>query len=397
MLEDHKVAAIVSEPKSGAAGSLSRAWLSTLPLYLGFAATGVGVALPGATLPALLLRWHLSDAQGGQLFLFAWIGSSLGALAVRGTLRRCLIAGCAGIVLSSFGLVAGAGSAAQADLWMAALGAGLGLTMTSISLLRQMANEQSATELIRLNFVWALGACICPALAERTLRFGDLRPLIGGLGAVFLALGLWTMTQSRLSAEIAETAGRWTAIRRVPPALVLMTMLITGVEASAGGWLATYSRRNGAGVVGVIAAPTCLWAGLLLSRLVWAMWAHQWSARQIVRSSLTVMAAAGILLIASSGGWTLLLAAFCLGFGIGPVYPLLLSAVLGFARTGSIFFLAGVGSACVPWLTGVSAAAQGSLRTGLLVPVVATFAILSMAWLTGPTAWADKSVGSGND
>ncbi|GAC1415483.1 MAG: hypothetical protein NVSMB62_03300 [Acidobacteriaceae bacterium] len=368
-----------------------------MPLYLGFVATGIGVALPGATLPALLVRWHMSDAQGGRLFLFAWVGSSLGALAVRGKLRRSLLAGCAGIAVGAFGLIAGAGSATQANLWMAAYGGGLGLTMTSISLLRQKANEHSGTELIRLNFVWALGACLCPALAERTLRFGDLRSLLGGLGAVFIVLALWTMTETALNDQIAQTADRWLALRRVPPALVLMTMLVTGIEASAGGWLATYSRRNGDGLTGTIAAPTCLWSGLLLSRLVWAVWAQQWSARRIVRSSVALMAAAGIFLIVSSGGWTLLAAAFCLGFGIGPVYPLLLTAVLRFARTGSIFFLAGVGSACLPWLTGVSAGAQGSLRIGLLVPVVAIFATLSMAWLVQPKAWGNSSARSASE
>src|ERR1035437_5363598 len=61
--------------------------LAAAPLYLGFAAAGGGVALPGALLPVMMLRWHLQDEQGGRLFLLAWIGSSLGALLVRGSLR----------------------------------------------------------------------------------------------------------------------------------------------------------------------------------------------------------------------------------------------------------------------------------------------------------------------
>ena len=45
-------------------------------LYLGFAATGVGVALPGALLPLLLRRWSLSDARGG-LLLFCFFSRRL--------------------------------------------------------------------------------------------------------------------------------------------------------------------------------------------------------------------------------------------------------------------------------------------------------------------------------
>ena len=64
----------------------------TIPLYLGFAATGVGVALPGAILPTLLLRWHLGDEGAGRLFFLAFLGSSLGALLTR-SLRLTLAAG----------------------------------------------------------------------------------------------------------------------------------------------------------------------------------------------------------------------------------------------------------------------------------------------------------------
>ena len=65
----------------------------TLLLYAGFLGTGVGVALPGVLLPVFLLNWHLRDEQAGRLFLLAWAGSSLGALAVRGSLRTCLALG----------------------------------------------------------------------------------------------------------------------------------------------------------------------------------------------------------------------------------------------------------------------------------------------------------------
>ena len=41
----------------------------------------------------MLQRWHLQDEQGGRLFLLAWIGSSLGALLVRGSMRTVLLCG----------------------------------------------------------------------------------------------------------------------------------------------------------------------------------------------------------------------------------------------------------------------------------------------------------------
>jgi fucose permease len=70
-------------------------------------------------------------------------------------------------------------------------------------------------------------------------------------------------------------------------------------------------------------------------------------------------------------------ASLCLGFGIGPTYPLLLAWALRFRCGGSIFFLAGVGSAALPWLMGLISGRHHSLRVGLMVP------ILGSAWMVG--------------
>ena len=364
--------------------------LAAAPLYLGFAATGIGVALPGALLPAMLLRWHLQDEQGGRLFLLAWIGSSLGALMVRGSLRNTLLFGSIAIAIGAIGLSFCTGRGPGA--WMALYGVGLGLTMTSISLVRQRQSGGSGTELVRLNLLWAIGACACPSLTIRALTSGDIRPALCGLAACFVALAAWTAFQADLTIEAAgtKTAHPWTIFRKVPPGLIVMTVLITGIEASAGGWLATYARRGEHGIAGAVAAPTCFWAGLLLSRLFWSVctrWVtHDWT----IRCSVALMGGASVLLISGGSGLLILVAAFCLGFGIGPTYPLLLTWALRFQRNGAIFFLAGVGSACLPWVTGFVSAQQHSLRMGLAVPMIASLAMVTMSLILPLELWNKK-------
>jgi len=364
---------------------------SAVPLYLGFAATGVGVALPGALLPAMLLRWRLQDAQAGRLFLLAWIGSSLGALLVRGPLRRMLLSGGVAVALGAAGL--GFCAARAADAWMAVYGLGLGLAMTSISLMRQQQSLAGGTELVRLNLLWAIGACACPSLTIRAQTTGDIRPVLFGLAACFALLAAWMVFQRDLTTpeNAANTARPWTVFLAVPPGLMLMTLLITGIEASAGGWLATYARRGGYGIAEAVAAPSCFWAGLLLSRLFWSV-CDRWLTHDLtVRGSIALMSAAAVLLIASGNGLLILIAAFCLGFGIGPTYPLLLSWGLRFHRGGAIFFLAGVGSACLPWLTGMVSSRQHSLRVGLAVPMVATLMMLTMSAILPLERWNRKN------
>ena len=364
--------------------------LAIAPLYLGFAATGVGVALPGALLPVMLLRWHFQDEQGGRLFLLAWVGSSLGALLVHGSMRTVLFCGSIAVALGAVGLSFCAGGGA--DACMALYGSGLGLTMTSISLIRQRQSGGTGTELVRLNLLWAIGACACPSLTIRALTTGDIRPVLCGLALCFVVLAAWTIFETGLTIEaaVAATAHPWTIFRAVPAGLIVMTLLITGIEASAGGWLATYARRGGYGVAGAIAAPSCFWAGLLLSRFFWSVcntWlTHDWT----VRASVALMGGASAVLIASGSGWLLLLAAFCLGFGIGPTYPLLLAWALRFHRGGAIFFLAGVGSACLPWLTGFVSTQSHSLRVGLAVPMAATLIMVTLSLLLPLRIWSKQ-------
>jgi fucose permease len=362
--------------------------LATAPLYLGFAAAGVGVALPGALLPAMLLRWHLQDEQAGRLFLLAWIGSSLGALLVRGSMRTALLCGSISIALGATGL-----SFCQANTtaaWMAFYGLGLGLTMTSISLIRQQQSGGSGTELVRLNLLWAIGACACPSLTASALTAGNIGPVLRGLAFCFAALGVWTICQKELKTEgaVSPAAHPWMLLRAVPFGLIVMTLLITGIEASAGGWLATYARRGGYGIAGAIAAPTCFWAGLLLSRLFWSLCSRRLTHDWTVRGSVALMGGASVLLIAAGSGPLLLAAAFCLGFGIGPTYPLLLAWALRFHRGGTIFFLAGVGSACLPWLTGLVSARQHSLRVGLAVPMTATLIMVTLSLVLPLGRWS---------
>ena len=358
----------------------------TLPLYLGFAATGVGVALPGALLPTLMLRWHMNDEQGGRLFLMAWIGSSLGSLLVRGSLKRTLMLGSLAISVAALALALCGGLAA--DGWMLVYGAGLGTTMTSASLLRQRQATRLSAEMVRLNLVWALGAFVCPSLTVRALTAGIIAPLLFGIAACFLLLAAWMAFEpdTRLPAAAGKRWSPWRVFLRVPASVILMTMLITGVEASAGGWLATYTRRSGHGVAATIAAPTCFWAGLLLSRLFWSFAEGRFTAQAIVRGSLALMVLASIALVATSSSGVVLLAAFLLGFGIGPTYPLLLAWALPFDQSGAIFFLAGVGSSVLPWLTGILSGEHGSLRIGLLVPMAGSLAMLLIALVSRPQA-----------
>ena len=276
-------------------------------------------------------------------------------------------------------------------------GLGLGGTMTAISLLLQRRTQGQSQALVRLNLLWALGASLCPVLALSTLRTGKPGAILYPLALCFFALMLWAVREEAGEREATGDARPGTVLSRhvsgrqrmqrfavffhsVPPVLILLVMLATGIEAATGGWLATYATRGGDAFAGIVAAPTCLWAGVLLSRLFWSVMPRVKQERFVIQGSLVLMAGAALTLLEARHGWPFFCAALLLGAGVGPIYPLLLAKALRFHASGTIFFLAGVGSAVLPWLMGFVSTHKRSLHAGFYVPAVGAcvMAVLSL-------------------
>ena len=355
--------------------------LSHTVIYLGFAATGVGMALPGSVLPILLTQWSLADRQAGLLFFLGWLGSSLGALLVRPSRVRSLAVGTLLAALGSFGMAFS--SRESCFPCMAIFGLGLGITMTSTSLLQSARNaERRGAELNRLNLVWALGACLCPTLARHSLRVASARVIFSSLGLFFALVCLWMLAFERDPATSLPTSkpspNRWD-LTLWPLSLVIVILLPTGIESSMGGWIAAYVQRTQQAISTTVTAGSCFWVGLMLSRtLASTILLIRRSERLVLIQSLCTVVTGALLLIFSKGSMGILPGVFLVGFGLGPVYPLLLAIALQYSENTAIFFVAGLGSAFFPWLTGIVSSSTSSLRTGLLVPLSASILMLAL-------------------
>ncbi len=367
--------------------------LSTLFLYLGFAGTGVGMALPGSVLPVLAAHWRLVDRDAGLLFFLAWSGTSVGALLVRPSRSFSLGLGAAILACGALGM-------AYAGRWgafvfMPLYGIGLGLTMTAVSLLQAGRHpERRGAELNRLNLVWAVGASLCPALAGPALRTNNASGIFSIVAGLFACLAAWAWTMERdplraVPIQAPQPARshrfRWETFALWPLPLMVAMLFPTGIEASMGAWIAAYVQRSQHAVAVTVTAGSCFWAGLMLSRTLWAiLLSHRPWERWVMRKSLlTVVLGAGLLLVSGTPA-VILAGIFLVGFGLGPIYPLLLAIALPYSENTLIFFVAGVGSAIFPWLTGIVSSSAGSLRVGLIVPSAAAVALLGIGWrLTG--------------
>jgi fucose permease len=350
-------------------------------------ATGVSVALPGALLPLLLRRWAIGDARGGLLLFCFFIASTTGALVSRGAMNRSVARGA---VLTAAGAVwLALASRGWGFVAMAVYGLGLGIAMTSTSLLvsRRWPAERR-TEMMRLNLLWAAGACAGPwlGLGGHALRaaVSTSRPLhvLTAIAIFFAAWAVWMWTAEGAGASdvdgvpVSETPRlkptvRW-VILTIPLPLLVILFSATGVESSTGGWLAAYTQRLGETANTTIGAATAFWAGLLSARFVHSIRrTERLKERAVLAGSAALMAAGLVVLIAGPKGMTSVVAAFAVGFGTGPMYPLALTIVLRRCESLGGFVLAGAGSAMLPLATGAISGWVHSLSAGLCVPLAA--------------------------
>jgi len=359
---------------------------SRLVLYLSFAATGMGMALPGAVLPALLAHWSLADRQAGLMFFLGWMGSSFGALMVRPSRSRSIAAGALLIAAGALGMAFS--TKASSFVSMTLFGTGLGLTMTATSLLQAARHtEKRGAELNRLNLIWAFGASTCPTLAEHSLRVASARTIFCALGIFFAAISLWALLFERdpvRTLPAARPALPWRkgwSLSLWPLSLVVVMLLPSGIESSMGGWIAAYVQRTQHAIATTVTAGSLFWIGLMLSRtLVSSLRALHRAERVVLRVSLCLVLSGALLLIADNSMLGALPGIFLIGFGLGPLFPLLLGIALQYSENTAIFFVAGVGSSFFPWMTGVVSSASGSLRIGLRVPLAAAALMLALGF-----------------
>ena len=347
--------------------------------YCIFAACGLGVVLPGTLLPQLLVRWALNDQQAGILFFLFFIGSSGGAVLARGPLSRLIALGCAAICAGNFALGISAG--VWSFVAITVLGLGLGLTMTSVSLLQSRRHaETRIAEMSRLNLIWAVGACLAPSILLRGSTHWPLQSILNAIAccfAFFCILAVFFIPDAKMPVPLPGTPSSQTKHSAVPLLLLAIVPLATGVESSAGGWLAAYSERSGLLLLGTVSTVSCFWLGLLLSRFVQSYRSVAGASKNIVlRIGPWVAAVALLLIIFQHQGLTMAVGAFGLGLGIGPIYPLVLSLLLDKGEASNSAFLAGgVGASTLPLLTGVVSGYVGSLSAGLLIPMLGATAM----------------------
>src|SRR5579859_8284513 len=162
-------------------------------LFAGFVLTGIPTVIIGPILPVFIARWALNDSQAGFFFTVQFAASLCGvwiatALTSWRGYRPPLVLGYA---LTGVGLaLLNAPTHTQALIATASFGVGYGTVTPPTNLsAAEAGGERSAGLVSLLNFAWGIGAVACSPLILLALRHRLLSPLLLtiAVGAVLLA------------------------------------------------------------------------------------------------------------------------------------------------------------------------------------------------------------------
>jgi FHS family glucose/mannose:H+ symporter-like MFS transporter len=357
-------------------------------LYAGFLFTGAMTVLLGLMLPRIAALHHLTDSESGVLLMTQFAASASGALLVRRHFERTLRRGYALMALGMVVLMSG--PEAWSALGIGVGGLGLGMAMTSTSMLvGRLFPESRGSALSLLNFCWSIGAFLCPVMVARLPGNFSVIALCAPVAVLSAGFAVAAL-MGGIAAAPLERGSRGEHSEAGVSIIVLfaaIAFLYVGTESALGGWMSTYASR-------VIAwnftrsnlAAACFWGALLLGRGVAPAVLLKVSE---LRLYLGLIAGAfiGILLVVEAHSAAVLLAgACCAGLALAPIFPLTISLFLARAgetrNAGWVFAVAGFGGAALPWITGVVSTSTHSLRTGLMVTLVADLGMLLLALLT---------------
>jgi fucose permease len=356
-------------------------WRSLAPLFIYFTVAGIITVMLGPLLPVFIERWHLTDVQAGTLFTSFFAGQFTGSWFATRNLRLSLIGGSAFSAIACATLSWTGFHGAHVALFCCGMGLSAGLTAGNV--VAGTSSNDRARVLAILNVCWGVGAIACPAIVRFTGKSFFL--FAAGLTAA-AGLLMATMDPQKNIPRSFEI----TTPRKLPlswPTVLLFAvslMLYIGCENALGGWLPSYALRNDPALKASTIA-FWYWMAELASRLLLAMVAPLFAEALIFRGSLFMLLGAqlAILLVSHPDGRFLVLATIVTGVCLGPVFPLLVAALLSATgqhpRVGALFSCASLGGALIPWLTGALSTQFGSLRMGLLAPALGVLLLLLLS------------------
>jgi MFS transporter, FHS family, glucose/mannose:H+ symporter len=364
-----------------------------LPLLsAGFVLTGIPTVIVGPILPLFISRWSLSDTQAGLFFTVQFAASLCGVWITTGlTSWRGYRPGLfLGYMLTGAGLaLLNAPTHALALVATAGFGLGYGMVIPPTNLSAAEAGGASMVSL--LNFAWGIGAVACSPLILLALQHHFLSAFLFSVAfCAFVLAGcfLFVAIPAGHHSDPVATGDASTPALAITVAISALFFIYVGTETSIGGWAAEDTKRlAGRATSLTIMAPLFFYAGLMIGRGVVPFALKRFGETRVVLAAIGLAMLGVALVLAAATPRAGILGFAISGLGCASIYPIYISwfskwyGAAARRLGGVVFSMASFGGSALPWLVGFLSTRAGSLRVGLLVPLVGCVIMLAVLGL----------------
>ncbi|MDQ3088713.1 MAG: MFS transporter [Acidobacteriota bacterium] len=380
--------------------------------YLSFILVGIVNTFLGPILPFLTEKWTINDTQAGYFLAAQSLGGMGGTIASsflfsRLSSRLILLIGFAIIALSLLGISSNVWEIGFVSSLFSGVAIGLIIPTTTL-IVSQTAKENRAAVINILNFFWAFGAILSPLLffnLDSKTRLNFLLIALTLACAIFFAILVKRRNASFNLKTLNSPTNRKPETRNQKPLLkwtgklyllgsawlfATTIFLQIGVEASLGGWLATYSKRLTVSDWWLL-VPALYWTGFLLSRVVSTFYLRRFSEKSLILNGLSLVIFGQILIISASEINLAAVGATLVGFGTAPIFPTVIAIVSTKFENKApelisyMFLLAGLSGMIFSWLIGFTASASGNLKNALFIPLLCSVILFALHFFTRNT------------
>ena len=368
-------------------------------LCFGFVLNGVIITFIGTLLPEFRARWGLDDSRAGFFFFTQFFPSFAGAL-LSGVLisKGFKPAITVGIALMGIGFALLNASTFPLALAASGIyGLGYGLSVPGTNLWAgESYGERRASALSIMNLAWGLGAIASAPLAKWMIQVSHVTLFLRAMGALGLVLAV-VLSQMRFGGSSHSVAPENSAPASVSAGTAVAALLgilffvYVGTEVGTSGWSITHAQRAAAWTgTNFMLTQSFFYAGLLGGRGASAAILLRLREATLAVGGTLLAAAGELLFLSAHSPVTLFTGAFLAGLGLSSLFPIYIAWLSKWFGTharkvgGVMFALAALGSAFVPWLVGVVSGYSGSLRIGLLVPLVGCVVMLTAIGILRP-------------
>jgi len=392
--------------------------LQTVGYFAMFVALGATNASLGPTLPGLAAHTHTELNQISLLFTAHSLGYLFGSFSsgrlydrMPGNPVLVVMLVTTVLMLAVAPLVSVL--ALLVVVWLVLGIAGGGLDVGGNALLVWVHGRKVGPYMNGLHFFFGVGSFLTPIIVAQALQLsGDINWAYWALALLVAPVALWLVFVPSPSASdpdvVSSQAGRdesrsgtrsATQERVLVLLIAMLLFLYVGAEASAGGWIFTFSLAQGLSTEATSAYLTsAFWGALTVGRLLAIPLAVRFRPSLIlVGDLLGCLVSVAIILLWSTSAVALWLGVLGLGFSMASVFPTAISLAERRVKitgqvTGWFFVGASIGGMLWPWLIGQLFEPIGPQITMIVIAVdlVAALSVLAILILYSARTLSDR-------